>query len=753
MNLEAKSVLPLLCAAILAAACASTSSSTAGNAGAPSEPSAVGPSSEGTTRTKAAEAVAKEAAVSAEGGAVAATVTSGGPAGTFAQAAPAISAAASSASGLDLAGMDRSVKPGDDFFRFTNGGWYERTEIPPDRSVFGTFSVLSELTAKRTADLITEASKGNAPEGSEARKIGDTYASFLDEERIEQLGLEPLKPTLDAVAAIKDRESLSRYLGGQLRADMDVFNATKLSTDNLFGLWVAQDLDEPSKYAPFLLQGGLALPDRDYYLNPSQRMADLRARYTPHVAAMLKLAGVADADAKAARIVELERQIATVHASRTDSSDVEKGNNHWTRKQLEQKAQGVEWATFLGAAGLDKQPVFVAWQPGAITGIAKLAGSVPIATWKDYLTYHALEHHAGVLPRAFVQEQFEFHGKALTGAQVLRERWKRAIDVTDLALGEAVGKLYVAKWFPASEKARAEQMVKNVIAAFARRIDALDWMAPRTKEKAKAKLAVLKVGVGYPDQWRDYSGLRVTRGEALGNLQRAEKFDLQRALARLGEPVDRSEWVMNPQLVNAVNLPAMNALNFPAAILQPPNFDPTRPEAVDYGAVGAVIGHEICHSFDSEGALFDDTGRLRNWWTPEDFAHFKESSNQLAAQYDAYHPFPDVHVNGRQTLGENIADVAGLAASLAAYHMSLGGKPAPTVAGLTGDQQFFIGFGQTWRSKLREAALRQRLVVDGHAPPEYRADTVRNLDPWYLAFDVKPGEKLYLPPDQRVRVY
>ncbi|MFL5431477.1 MAG: M13 family metallopeptidase [Myxococcales bacterium] len=649
--------------------------------------------------------------------------------------------------------MDRSVKPGDDFFRFTNGGWYDKTEIPPDRSVFGTFALLGELTAKRTADLIAEASKGDAPDGSEARKIGDTYASFLDEERTEQLGLGPLQPTLDAVTAIEDRKSLSRYLGGQLRADMDVFNATKLATDNLFGLWVAQDLDEPSKYSPFLLQGGLALPDRDYYLNPSQRMADLRGRYTPHVAAMLKLAGVAEADAKAARIVELEHQIATVHVSRTDSSDVEKGNNHWTRKQLEENAPGIDWAAFLGAAGLDKAPVFVAWQPGAISGIAKLVGSVPIATWKDYLTYHALEHHSAFLPRAFVQEQFEFHGKALTGAQVQRERWKRAIDVTDLALGEAVGKLYVAKWFPPSEKARAEQMVKNIIAAFSRRIDALDWMAPQTKEKAKAKLAVLKVGVGYPDKWRDYSGLQVTRGDALGNFQRHEKFDLQRALGRLAEPVDRSEWVMNPQLVNAVNLPAMNALNFPAAILQPPNFDPKRPESVDYGSAGAVMGHEICHSFDSEGALFDDTGRLHNWWTPEDFAHFKDSSTRLAAQFDAYHPFPDVHVNGRQTLGENIADVAGLSAALAAYHMSLGGKPAPTVEGLTGDQQFFIGFGQTWRSKLREAALRQRLVVDGHAPPEYRADTVRNLDPWYQVFDVKPGEKLYLAPDQRVRVY
>jgi putative endopeptidase len=695
MTLETKSILPLLCTAILAAACASTSSSTSGKARSPSETGA----------------------------------------------------------GLDLAGMDRSMKPGDDFFRFTNGGWYDRTEIPPDRSVFGTFSMLGELTAKRTADLIAEASKGDAPEGSEARKIGDTYASFLDEERIEQQGLAPLQPAFDAVAAIEDRESLSRYLGGQLRADMDVFNATKLSTDNLLGLWVAQDLDEPSKYAPFLLQGGLALPDRDYYLNPSQRMADLRARYTPHVAAMLKLAGVADADAKAARIVEFERQIATAHVSRTESSDVEKGNNHWTRQQLEQNAQGMDWAAFLGAAGLDKQPVFVAWQPGAITGIAKLVGSVPVATWKDYLTYHALEHHAALLPRAFVQEQFEFHGKALTGAQVLRERWKRAIDVTDLALGEAVGKLYVAKWFPASEKARAQQMVKNVIAAFARRIDALDWMAPQTKQRAKAKLAVLKVGVGYPDKWRDYSELRVVRGDALGNFQRSEKFELQRALARLGQPVDRSEWVMNPQLVNAVNLPAMNALNFPAAILQPPNFDPTRPEALDYGAVGAVIGHEVCHSFDSEGALFDDTGRLRNWWTPEDFAHFKESSNRLAAQYDAYHPLPDVQVNGRLTLGENIADVAGLAAALEAYHLSLGGKPAPAVAGLTGDQQFFIGFGQTWRSKLREAAMRQRLVVDGHAPPEYRADTVRNIDAWYQAFEVKPGEKLYLASDERVRVY
>jgi putative endopeptidase len=669
-------------------------------------------------------------------------------------APPDASAPPETAAGIDVAGIDRSVAPGDDFFHFANGTWLKNTPIPPDRSGWGAGGILEELTKKRTADLITDPARASAPAGSEARKVGDFYASFMDEAAIEAKGLEPLRPTLAAIDAITDTRALARVLGGNLRADVDVLNSTNLYTDNLFGLWVAQDLDEPSRYAPFLLQGGLGMPDRDYYVDPSPKMVEIRAKYQAHLARVLNLMGVnKDAEARAAKIFGLEEALAKVHASRVDSEDVEKGNNRWTRADFDKRAPGLDWQTYFTAAGLEKQPVFIVWQPAALTGEARLVREVPLAIWKDYLKLRAVEHDSGVLPKAFVEESFAFYGKVLSGTPQLRERWKRGVSAVDASLGEAVGKLYVERYFPASEKARAAAMVKNVMAAFSRRIDTLAWMDPSTKERAKAKLAVLKVGVGYPDTWTDYAKLEVIRGDAFGNAKRASLFDLHRKLARLGQPVDRGEWVMNAHLVNAVNLPAMNALNFPAAILQPPYFDPSRPEVMDYASAGAVIGHEISHSFDNQGALFDATGRLKNWWTPQDFAHFKASGAQLVKQFEAYRPFPDLAVHGEQTLAENIADVAGLSAAYDAYRLSLGGKEAPAVAGFSGDQQFFLSFAQSWREKQREAALRQGIITDGHAPDEYRADTVRNLDAWYSAFAVKPGQKLYLAPPERVHVW
>jgi predicted metalloendopeptidase len=678
-------------------------------------------------------------------------------------ASPAPAAPAPANVGIDLAGMDRTVAAGDDFFAHANRTWLKSTEIPSDRSSWGTGAVLAELTAKRTAELIAQAASSAAP-GADARKVGDYYASFMDEAAIEARGLEPLRPILTRIAAINNRTALSAYLGSTLRADVDILNATKLDTDNFLGLWVAQDLSDPSRYSTFLIQGGLGLPDRQYYLDGAARMVDIRTRYQAHIGNVLELLGTPKARrpgatsaatpaARAAQIFALERQMAEAHVPRVVTFDVEKGNNHWKRAELIARARGVDWNAFLKAAGLERQKEFVVWQPSAVVGLARLVTSVPLTTWRDYLAYHAVLRRAGVLPRRVVEEVFAFHGKVIAGTPELRARWKRAVAATDDALGEAVGKLYVEKYFPAAEKTRAEAMVKNLLAAFGRRIDSLSWMSAATKARAKAKLAVLKVGVGYPDRWRDYSALQVVRGDAFGNQERASLFDYRRALARLGQPVDRGEWVMNPQLVNAVNLPAMNAMNFPAAILQPPFFDPSRPEVMDYGAIGAVIGHEISHSFDNEGALFDATGRLHNWWTEEDKAHFKDASARLVKQFDAYRPFPDAHVNGRLTLSENIADVAGLAAAYDAYRLSQGGKETPSTGGLSGDQQFFVSFAQSWRNKLREAAARARLVTDGHAPAEYRADTVRNLDPWYAAFSVQPGQKLYLAPAERVRIW
>ena len=652
--------------------------------------------------------------------------------------------------GIDLAGMDRSVAPGDDFFRYANGTWLKTTEIPADRPSAGSDVIVAELTSQRTADLIKEAAQSTAPE---ARKVGDYYASYMDEAGIEARGLRPLQPTLDRIAAITDRKGLARYLGGTLLADVDALNATDMYTDNIFGLWVAQDLNDPARYLPFLMQGGLDMPDRAYYLDPSPRMETIRGKFKDHVGTVLGLAKVEGARDRAGRIYDLERKIAEAHWSREDSGDVKKANNHWTRAQFDTSAPGMDWSEYLAAAGLGAARDFGVWQPSAVTGISALVASEPIEAWKDDLTFHAIEHFAAVLPEAFGQERFAFHGTVLTGTPERRDRWKRAVDATSFALGEAVGQLYVKEYFPPAAKARVEAMVANLLAAFGRRIEALDWMSPATKARAKAKLAVLKVGVGYPDRWIDYSGLDVVRGDAFGNADRAERFELARNLRKLGKPVDRSEWVMTPQTVNAVNLPVMNALNFPAAILQPPYFDPGRPVVMDYGAIGAVIGHEISHSFDDSGSLFDDTGRFQNWWTDEDRAHFEAASARLVKQFDAYKPFPDVSVNGKQTLGENIADVAGLAASYDAYRLSLGGKPAPLVQGLTGDQQFFISFAQSWRAKTREPALRQQILGDGHSPNEYRADTVRNLDPWYEAFDVKPGQALYLAPADRVRVW
>ncbi|HEX4378372.1 MAG TPA: M13 family metallopeptidase [Steroidobacteraceae bacterium] len=654
-----------------------------------------------------------------------------------------------------LAGTDRQAVPGDDFYAFANGEWLRTHEIPPDRSNYSNFAVLDDQNQQRIADLIRDIGQSKGSADTEKRKIADYYDSFMDESRVESQGLTGLRPTLDRITGIRDRTALASFLGGTLRADVDVLNSTNLVTTRLFGLWIAQDLDDPSRYVPFILQGGLGMPDRDYYQKDSPEMVKDRASYQSYIATILKLAGESDADASAnaERVMKLEQRIAQVHTSREASEDVKLGDNHWTRDQFDERAPGIDWNTYFAAAGLERQRSFVVWQPRSFAGIAALVGSEPIDTWKSWLTFHTLSDYAPYLPKAFVDAHFAFYGTTLTGTPVNRERWKRAISSTNVALGDAVGKLYVQRYFPPEAKARIEDLVHHLIEAFAARIDQLQWMAPQTRQKARAKLATLKISVGYPEHWRDYSTLEIRAGDLLGNVQRAELFDYRRNLAKLTAPVDRTEWVLLPQEINAVNLPAMNALNFPAAILQPPYFDPKRPASLNYGEIGAIIGHEISHSFDDQGALFDSTGRLQNWWTDADYAHFRASAKQLVAQYSAYRPFDDLSVNGQQTLSENIADLAGLACAYSAYHLMLDGHPAADVDGLSGDQQFFVGFEQAWRGKVRDAALRRQIITDGHAPSQYRGLTVRNLDAWYAAFDVKPGQKLYLAPDQRVRMW
>jgi predicted metalloendopeptidase len=656
--------------------------------------------------------------------------------------------------GVDTSGMDPSIAPGESFFAYANAAWLRSHEIPADRSSYGTWDVIEELVQRRLGDLIQHPPRDARSAESEVRMIGDYYASFMDEHRIETLGRKPLDPILRKIAAISNRAGLAKFLGGTLHADVDALNATNFYTDNLFGLWVAQDLDHPDRYAPFLLQGGLGMPDRSYYLDPSARMADIRAKYTAHVAAMLKLAGISGTAARAARIVDLERRIADVHSSREASEDVLKGNNHWRRSEFGAKAPGLDWEAFFEAAQLPgSQQDFVVWQPSAVTGIAALAGSRPLATWKDYLVLHAIEHRAAYLPKAVVAESFAFHGTTIDGTPQLRVRWKRAIDATNDALGDAVGKLYAERYFPPDAKARVEAMVEQLRAAFGRRIDNLDWMAPQAKASAKAKLATLKVGVGYPEHWRDYSALRVAPDDAFGNAERSAMFEYRHQLSKLGHKVDRSEWVTEPQTVNAFNLPAMNALNFPAGTLQRPFLDPEGDPAHNLGAIGAIIGHEISHSFDDQGAAFDAAGRLQNWWTPEDLAHFHAAGARLVQQFNAYRPFPDLAVNGQQTLSENIADLGGLVAAFDAYRQEVRGRADAVVDGFTGEQRFFLSYAQNWREKYREPALRRNVLADGHAPDEYRASTVRNVGGWYEAFGIQAGQPLYLAPAARVAVW
>lgn len=655
--------------------------------------------------------------------------------------------------GVNLALRDLAVKPGDDFEDYANGAWRKAAEMPADRSNIGVDFEVFQKAEKRNADLIREAGAGNPSAGTPQRMVADYYAAYMDTAGIEKRGLAPLKERLAKITGIKSKTDLSRALGQDLRADVDPLNATNFWTENLFGLFVTQALSDPSHTVPYLLQGGLGMPDREYYLSDKPEMAKNRAAYQTYVGEILKLAGVSEPTARAEKIVALETKIAAAQLDRTTSEDVHKADNPWSTAQLSSDAPGLDWNAYLTAAGLEKQKTFIIWQPAAIKGLSALTASEPIESWKDWRTFHALNQSAAFLPKAYDDLRFGFYDKTLRGTPQQRDRWKRGIANVNVDLGDAVGKIYVAKYFPASSKIELQEMVKNLLGAFDRRVDALEWMAPATKAQAKAKIKTLRVGVGYPDTWRDYKGLVIRADDPVGNAWRASEWEYRHQIGKFGKPIDQNEWWMTPQTVNAVNLPLQNALNFPAAILEPPYFDPKADAAANYGAIGATIGHEVSHSFDNTGAEFNALGKLENWWTPDDQVHFQQASKKLIDQYSAYEVLPGVKINGELTLGENIADVAGLAAAYDAYKLSLHGTPLPVIDGLTGDQRFFLAFAQSWRHKTREAALRQQIVVDGHAPARERAQTVRNLDPWYEAYDVKPGEKLYLAPADRVRIW
>ncbi|MEY3905365.1 MAG: hypothetical protein RIR59_188 [Pseudomonadota bacterium] len=646
--------------------------------------------------------------------------------------------------GVDLTAMDASVKPGDDFYKFVNGGWEKRTEIPADRSSWGGFGILRDLSDTRTRAIIDDVSKQTNAPGSVAQKVGDFYASFMDEATVEARGAAPLKPELAKIDAIKSRDDLARAFG----------EANRLGITAPVAIGVEQDLKDNTKYSAYVGQGGLGMPDRDYYLVDNDRFKDIRAKYKAHIAAMFRLTGVSEdkALAKAEAIYALEEKIAKTHWTSAESRQIDKLYNPAAVTDLTTLYPGFGWSRFIEAAHLGGQQVLVVTQQSAIKGAADLIAKEPLNVWKDYLKFHMIADAAPYLSKAFVDERFQWT-KTLTGTPQLKDRWKRGVDLVNGTLGEAVGEIYVARHFPPEAKAKADELVQNLIKAMDARLAKLDWMAPETKDKARAKLAAFRPKIGYPDKWRDYSALSVDRGDLWGNVVRATEFEYDRQIGKIGKPVDRDEWFMTPQTVNAYANPLMNEIVFPAAILQPPFFDPNADDAVNYGGIGAVIGHEISHHFDDQGSKFDMKGNLAEWWTKEDVAKFEALTKRVVDQYGAYEPLAGKKVNGQLTLGENMADLAGVTIAYDAYKLSLAGKAPKIVDGFNDDQRFFLGFGQIWQNKQREAVLLQQLTTDPHTPGQFRPYVVRNLDAWYAAFDVKPGDKFYLKPEERARVW
>ena len=644
--------------------------------------------------------------------------------------------------GIDLASRDPSVKAGDDFYRYSIGKWLDSNEIPPDRTSWSTFAVLANEAEQRLRELI-EALPADSPAGSNARKVHDLYRAYLDTDAIEKLGLTPVQPMLDAIAAVRTHDDVAKLLG---RPDMPLTLPIRES--------VTIDQKNPDRYIVAISQGGLGLPDREYYLKDDASLAEIRAKYVKHIERMLGLAEVKDGATKAKSIVELETAIAKVHWPIAKRRERELTYNLRTREELNKLAPEFPWHAQLASGGVDTQQQYVVRELDAVQHIGKLFRKTPVATWRSYMTYHLLEHSADTLPKAFDDERFDFYGRTLNGQPQQRERWKRAIDALDQSLGEATGQLYVAKYFPPESKAKMLSLVNNLRAAYEERVKQLPWMSEPTKKAAIEKLATFRPKIGYPDKWRDYTALDVHEGDAFGNAVRASVFDWQHDVNRLNQPTDRDEWGMTPQTVNAYYNPTFNEIVFPAAILQPPYFDPNADAAVNYGAIGGVIGHEMGHGFDDQGAKSDARGVLRTWWAPEDTEAFKKLVDRLATQYDGYTALPGLNVNGRLTLGENIGDLGGLTVAYEAYHLSLKGQPSPVMDGLSGDQRFFLSWAQAWRNLIRDARLRTQVMSDPHSPPKFRVNgVVRNMDAWYTAFGVQPGEQLYLAPDERVRIW
>ena len=643
--------------------------------------------------------------------------------------------------GLDLTAGDRDVKPGDDFFKFANGSWHETFTIPADRASFGAFDRLDELSKQRVRAIIEAAASSHGPAGTPEQQIGDYFAAYMDQAAIEAKGLGPARNDLERIAAARTHADIARLFGEPGFA-------------SLFDVQLPADFRNPDRYSVFISESTLGLPDRDYYLKDDPQLKELRARYVEYIAQMLQLAGVADAPAKARDIMAFETAAARVQWPIDKRRDVDAIYNPRSKAQLLAYAPGFAWQTFLEAQQLGAREDLVLGELTAVRDLAALFGRTPVPTLEAFLTFHYLSSHAPYLPRRFDEARFAFYGKTMRGQPEQRERWKRGVDAVDDALGEAVGRLYVAKYFPPESKAKMQQLVADLEAALSERIDALDWMTPETKKRAHEKLAAFTPKIGYPDKWKDYSSVVIRRDDLIGNVRRAAEWQWNYQVARLDKPVDRSEWQMTPQEINAYYNPSNNEIVFPAAILQPPFFDPQADAAVNFGAIGAVIGHEMGHGFDDQGRKFGPHGAMQDWWTPQDAQVFTARTARLIKEFSDFEALPGLKVNGANTIGENIGDLGGLNMAHEAYRISLKGQPAPVIDRLTGDQRFFLAYAQVWREKYRDGALRELVMSDVHSPSQFRVNgPLPNIDAWYEAFNVQPGDKLYIKPQDRVRIW
>ncbi|WP_178372592.1 M13-type metalloendopeptidase [Massilia sp. CF038] len=669
------------------------------------------------------------------------------PAATAAPATTAAPAAGTLASGISTQYVDPAVRAQDDMFVHTNGGWLKSTEIPAEKASWGSFAKLRDDVTPQIRSIIEALQKDDSQKaGSQARKVGDLYASYMDEARRDELGFKPLSAELAKIHGLRDKKALPAMFA----------HLTKIGVTAPYGVYVGQDARDSTRYAAHVYQNGLGLPDPDYYLKADDaKMADIKAKYEKHVAEILGMAGRKDAAAAAKAIVALETELAKVQWTKVEQRDPVKSYNKVSLAKLNSLTPGFDLKASMAATGISaKTDYVIVSEPSYLTGFSKVLAKTDLATWKSYLEWQLLNSYAGYLSKPFSDAHFAFFGTALTGVTEQEPVWKRGVGLVEGAMGEAVGKQYVEQYFPAERKARMEVLVKNLLEAFRQSIDTLDWMGPATKKEAQDKLAKFTPKIGYPNKWLDYSALTVARDDLVGNVMRSNTFDYNRNLNKLGKPIDRDEWGMTPQTVNAYYNPQLNEIVFPASILQPPFFDMNADDAANYGGIGAVIGHEISHGFDDQGSQFDGNGNLRDWWTAEDRTKFKAKTAMLVNQYGAYSPVDGYKVNGELTLGENIGDNSGVAIAYKAYKLSLKGKTAPVIDGLTGDQRFFMGFAQVWRIKMREAKQIQLVKTDPHSPGKFRANgTLMNQQGYYDAFGVKEGDKMYLPPKERVTIW